>query len=120
MCELSYATLGRHIRSARAQLKLRQEDVANLAGVSLSYYGRLERGKVRPTVERLGRVCHALKIPLSVALLGVDEPLDIEKVSGTPTDAEFIEYFTRIKDRVSDKAKIVMMRICHQIEWLDE
>lgn len=121
MCIVSYLLLGEHIRSARKNLKLRQIDVADLAGVSLSYYGKLERGKIHPNVERLARICRTLKVSLTVVFYGVDDmPVKISEKSKTLVDGEFMKFFTNMDTVASDRAKIVMMVICEQVMTLEK
>lgn len=53
------------LRRARLKLHLRQEDVANSAGLSLRRYQTFEgeSGRFNPTVETLLRICEAVKLP---------------------------------------------------------
>lgn len=55
--------IGQRIRSYRTQLKLSQENLAELAGLHHKYIGQLERGEKNATIETLIKVADALKIP---------------------------------------------------------
>ena len=45
-------------------LRVNQEDVAERAGISLRYYGSIERGKVTPSVYTLAKIADALQVSL--------------------------------------------------------
>ena len=47
------AIIGNHVRSARKAKKLSQSACAALMNISVSYFGRIERGVVRLNLERL-------------------------------------------------------------------
>jgi transcriptional regulator with XRE-family HTH domain len=51
--------LGREIRKARIAAGLSQEEVASRAKVTREYVSLLERGKYKPTVDVLIRICAA-------------------------------------------------------------
>ena len=54
------------IRNSMAEdgLRVNQEDVAERAGISLRYYGSIERGKVTPSVYTLAKIADALQVSL--------------------------------------------------------
>jgi transcriptional regulator with XRE-family HTH domain len=55
------AALGGAARSARMRAGLTQADVAERVGIATEVYGRLERGKMLPSVPTLRRLCLALR-----------------------------------------------------------
>ena len=57
--------IGRKLREAREQKNLSQEDVAKAAGISSSYYARIERGEENPSTAVVENICKALKIKSS-------------------------------------------------------
>jgi len=57
-----HAALGAAIRAAREETGVTIERLADLTGLSQSFVGRLERGVVNVSVERLARVAEALDI----------------------------------------------------------
>lgn len=57
--------LGLHIRSLRVKKGLTQESFADLAELSITQIGRIERGILNPTFVSLLRIASALKVPLS-------------------------------------------------------
>jgi y4mF family transcriptional regulator len=52
--------LGEKIRSRRKQFRLRQRDLAELAGVTLRGLTNLENGTANPTLNQLAKVAEAL------------------------------------------------------------
>ncbi len=52
------------IRSIRTQLKLSQEDFAEICDVDASYIGRLERMERNPSLETLARMAVGLGVPV--------------------------------------------------------
>jgi y4mF family transcriptional regulator len=58
--------LGRAVRERRRQLRLRQEDLADLAGVSLRFVQALEAGKPSVQLDRVRAVLDTLGLRLVV------------------------------------------------------
>lgn len=54
--------LGERIRDARIALGLSQEDIANLAHINVSNYGKVERGLSNPTFHMIVRVASVLGV----------------------------------------------------------
>ena len=61
MSELSIK-IGQLIRNRRLQLKMTQESLALPCGIDRSYMGRIERGEVNLTVEKIYEIASVLKI----------------------------------------------------------
>ena len=61
MSELSIK-IGQLIRNRRLQLKMTQESLALQCGIDRSYMGRIERGEVNLTVEKIYEIASVLKI----------------------------------------------------------
>lgn len=57
-------TFHERLREARKYAKLRQVDVANMSGISLTAYINYEVGKTFPTIDKLFDICFALKCPV--------------------------------------------------------
>ncbi len=57
--------IGRKLREVRERKSLLQEEVAKTAGISSSYYARIERGEENPSTTVLENICKALKIKSS-------------------------------------------------------
>ena len=58
----SQAQLGKNIKKARIKTELKQEEVAEKAGIHVSYYSRIERGVVNPSYEVLDNIRKVLKM----------------------------------------------------------
>ncbi|WP_159181433.1 helix-turn-helix domain-containing protein [Klebsiella pneumoniae] len=61
MSELSVA-IGQLIRNQRTKQKLTQESLALQCGIDRSYMGRIERGEVNLTVEKIYEIASILKV----------------------------------------------------------
>ena len=59
--------LGEQIRERRRRLDLSQEQLAELAGVSLRFVGALERGKATVRLSALLAVCTALGLKVTLS-----------------------------------------------------
>lgn len=60
--------LGKRIRRKRQENGLTQEEAAELIGISLSYYGNIERGLRMPSVEVLVNIANQLNVGMDVLL----------------------------------------------------
>lgn len=60
--EFDISTYGSAIRERRLDLQLTQKQLASLADVSTATIEDYENGHMRPSVEKLLKVCKALKI----------------------------------------------------------
>jgi transcriptional regulator with XRE-family HTH domain len=67
--------VGRHIRWAREQAGLTQEQLADAAGLHRTYVSMLERDKRSPTLEVFFRISKALAIQPSKLLKRIEEGL---------------------------------------------
>ena len=65
MTELSVA-IGQLIRKQRTQQSITQESLALQCGIDRSYMGRIERGEVNLTVEKLYEIASVLGEPYRV------------------------------------------------------
>jgi transcriptional regulator with XRE-family HTH domain len=65
------ANVGELARQARLRAGLTQADVAERVGLATEVYGRMERGRMLPSVPSLRRLCVVLRIPSDV-LLGIN------------------------------------------------
>lgn len=63
MTELSIK-IGHLIRNRRKELKITQESLALQCGIDRSYLGRIERGEVNITVEKLYEIANTLEVDI--------------------------------------------------------
>ncbi|EKD57936.1 MAG: hypothetical protein ACD_57C00082G0001 [uncultured bacterium] len=57
--------IGGNLRRERKKKRLKQVDVAVSAGLNPSYYGKIERGIVNPSMEKIYRIIKALGVKSS-------------------------------------------------------
>lgn len=65
--------IGKNIRKYRLMKKLRQEDLAEKAGLSINYVGAIERGEKVPSLETLLVIINALGVSADMILADVIE-----------------------------------------------
>ena len=59
-------SIGKNIRKYRLMRKLRQEDLAEKADLSINYVGAIERGEKTPSLESLISIINALGVSADV------------------------------------------------------
>ena len=59
-----YGQMGRRVRNLRKKARLTQAQLAERAGITPDYMGRIERGQGAVTLETLNRIAKALGVPL--------------------------------------------------------
>lgn len=70
---MDYRSIGSNIRRIRTQNKLRQEDVAERANLSVNYVGAVERGERLPSLETFIAILNAIGASADVVLSDVLE-----------------------------------------------
>lgn len=68
--ELNYTELGQRIAKRRKQNNIRQNALADILNISNNYLSSIERGKERPSLEILVRICNALQVTPDYLLMG--------------------------------------------------
>lgn len=64
-------SIGKNIRKYRLMRKLRQEDLAEKADLSINYVGAIERGEKTPSLESLISIINALGVSADMILADV-------------------------------------------------
>ena len=64
-------TIGKNIRKYRLAKKLRQEDLAEKAGLSANYIGMVERGEKIPSLETFITILNMLEVSADMVLADV-------------------------------------------------
>ena len=93
---MNYESIGQNIRASRIRKKLRQEDLAELTDLSVTYIGMVERGEKIPALETFVKILNALEVSADVILADVlkvgyevKASLITEQLSSlTPTERE--------------------------------
>ena len=65
---MNYEALGKRIRAQRKIARMTQEELAELAGISISFLGHIERGTRKASLETLVALANALKISTDILL----------------------------------------------------
>lgn len=73
-----YEEIGQKIRKRRQDLKLTQQQVADRAGISMSFYGHIERGTRKLSVDTFYKVVQALNCSSDELLGFQQESPDLE------------------------------------------
>jgi transcriptional regulator with XRE-family HTH domain len=68
---LNYDSIGKNIRSYRIKRKLRQEDLAEITDLSVTYIGMVERGEKIPALETFIKILNALEVSADIILADV-------------------------------------------------
>ena len=72
MSEIDYIAIGERIRKARKAQGLTQEAASEKCNVTSSFYGNIERGSRKLSVETLGKISKGLGVSTDVLLFGED------------------------------------------------
>lgn len=64
-------SIGKHISEFRHLRKLRQEDLAEITGLSTNYIGAVERGEKIPSLETFIDILNALSVSADIVLSDV-------------------------------------------------
>ena len=59
---MDYIKLGSRIRDYRKRLNWTQEHLSEMAGISLSFLGHVERGTRKASLETIVAICNSLKV----------------------------------------------------------
>lgn len=65
---MKLATIGKNVRKYRLMKKLRQEDLAEKAGLTTNYNGMVERGEKIPSLETFIKILNALGVSADMVL----------------------------------------------------
>ena len=69
--DVQYNSIGKNIRRIRTEKKMRQEDLAERAGLSTNYIGMVERGEKIPSLESFIGIVNALGVSADMILADV-------------------------------------------------
>lgn len=68
---MNYESIGNNIRAYRIRRHLRQEDLAEKTGLSVTYIGMVERGEKLPAMETFIKILNALEVSADIILADV-------------------------------------------------
>lgn len=66
--ELDYATIGKHVRSARDRMHLTQQDVRDLTGITTSHLSHIEKGTTKVALPTLIKLANVLSVSMDELL----------------------------------------------------
>ncbi len=103
---MDYIKLGIRIRNCRKSLNYTQERLSELAGISLSFLGHIERGTRKASVETLVNLCNAmntspgslLQDSLNASILGIPN-------EGTRKQQDFMKEISHVVVRFMNDEK---------------
>ena len=96
MSELSHRLPGA-IRDKRTKLKLSQERLSEMVGVSVSFVGQVERGESQPGMDKLSDFVRCLNLDAN------------ELFYGTVSDQEDIDELCRIARQMDEKKRAFLI-----------
>lgn len=70
MNEINYAEIGARIRNTRMRQKLTQEEASERCDITSSYYGNIERGEKKMSLETLVKISRGLGVSSDNLLFG--------------------------------------------------
>ncbi|MGI5898871.1 MAG: helix-turn-helix domain-containing protein [Christensenellales bacterium] len=65
---MDYESLGRKIRNVRKQRGLTQKESAEMIGISTAFFGLIERGQRKASIETLVSICNVLNVSMDELL----------------------------------------------------
>ena len=93
---------GERLRKIRTQLKLTQKDMAELIGVSKSYFSEMEKGKNGPGYEILYNLCTNYQINPQYLFFGTSPQFISNESEGIQSDVVRFEDFGPFSDNVRE------------------
>ncbi len=109
-----YAVIGRQLRTARKAQGLTQEDIADKLGISLTHYGKIERGDRHVNLQRLGELSLLLNTPIEKLVEGsvsADQNEDAAPRAATEKES-FLDRMEEISKGCSPQALHLMVQLC--------
>ena len=76
---LDYEAIGRRAKQRRQELGLKQEEVAEIMGISTSFIGHIERAEKKPSAQTIVRLAVALDLTTDYLLIGVKHTCEMEE-----------------------------------------
>ncbi len=73
MSEIDYKAIGQRIKEARKAMGLTQEQASELCDITPSFYGNIERGDKKMSLETLARISEGLSVSTDRLIFGRTE-----------------------------------------------
>jgi len=114
---VSFAVIGKNIRQARKRSGITQEKFADLIGISVLHYGRLERGERSVSLTQLGKIAGLLNTSIEDLLSGCTDALPGE----VPKKKENLGLIIQsLSSGCSERACALMLDVCLAIASNDK
>jgi transcriptional regulator with XRE-family HTH domain len=103
MDDLDYKAIGKRMKDARNALHITQEDASARCEITSSFYGNLERGNRKMSIETLVKIAHGLGVSADYLLFGsASQKRDvvaeiISEIQKKSNDEQFDKYLTIMK-----------------------
>ncbi len=105
--------IGERIKERRKELKISQEELAEILGVTYQQVQRYENGTNKLNVENVQIIAGALSAPLSYFFEIYETPVVAEEQARyvTPTESKLLRVFRKIKNSNSKNVVIQVARL---------
>lgn len=70
-------SVGLFLRQHREKRGLKQKEIAESAGISISMLSQIERGVTSPSIDTLGNLCHSMDISISEVFASIEEKSEV-------------------------------------------
>lgn len=120
---VSFKRIGQNMRKIREIAGLRQEEVADLLGMSLTHYSNLERAKRKVKLETIARFCKVMNVSVESILHSALEDIDIRNMenTGKQDEDEFLIYrFSQIIIGCEPVTKQYMIELCERFAEVEK
>ena len=108
---MNFESIGKNIRAYRVRKKLRQEDLAELSDLSVTYIGMVERGEKIPALETFIRILNALEVSADVILA------DVLKVGYKVKGSLITEQLSSLSPEDREKVYDVIATLIKHSKW---
>lgn len=102
---VSAEILGSRLKQARRKKNYTQEYVAEMVGLSVEHFSRIENGKKNVYLHKLALWCDVLDVPIEQILTG----------AVTPANPQFNRQFGEIAQGCSPETVAAMLDVCQRI-----
>ena len=110
--EISYKQIGANIKKARLSAGFTQEELSYRIGMSPVYFGRLERGERKTSLDFLQRTAQALGVSIFSLLQHCVPDFDFD-LDNAP-QSSYIQSLMSLFEKSSEQAQRTMYSVC----WL--
>lgn len=121
--QIDYRRIGRNIMQVRDKKDLRQEDMAEKLGISLTHYSNCERGDRKFALEYLFAICNILDMPFEQMIDGAVSGICIvDDAENDDQDAigKWLMEMRYLQYGCSDEAREYMLAACRNFAALDK